>query len=36
MHLKPETKESELIDAIRQINQNRKVVLLSGAQNVDV
>jgi hypothetical protein len=36
VHLKPETKESELIDAIRQINQNRKVVLLSGAQNVDV
>lgn len=36
VHLKPETKEGELIDAVRQVNQNRKVVLLSGAQNVDV
>jgi uncharacterized membrane protein YhiD involved in acid resistance len=36
VHLKPETKESELIDELRKLNQNRKVVLLSGAQNVDV
>ena len=36
VHLKPETKEGELIDAVRQVNQNRKVVLLSGAQNVYV
>jgi uncharacterized membrane protein YhiD involved in acid resistance len=36
VHMKPETKETELIDAVRLLNQNRKVQLLSGAQNVDV
>jgi uncharacterized membrane protein YhiD involved in acid resistance len=33
---KPSTRETELIDALRAINGNRKVVLLTGAQNVDV
>ncbi|MCC7011620.1 MAG: DUF4956 domain-containing protein [Planctomycetes bacterium] len=36
VHLKPEAKESELMDAVRAVNGNRKVVLLTGAQNVDV
>lgn len=36
IHLKPEAKESELMDALRRANDNRKVVLLSGAQNIDV
>jgi uncharacterized membrane protein YhiD involved in acid resistance len=30
------TKDSELLDALRTVNGNRKVVLLTGAQNVDV
>jgi len=36
VHLKPESRENELMDAVRQVNGNRKVVLLTGAQNVDV
>ncbi len=36
VHLKPDTTEGELIEAVRRVNDNRKVVLLSGAQNVDV
>jgi uncharacterized membrane protein YhiD involved in acid resistance len=36
VHLKHGAGESELMDALRQANGNRKVVLLTGAQNVDV
>lgn len=36
VHLKPQARDTELMDALRQINDNRKVALLSGAQNVDV
>jgi hypothetical protein len=36
VHLKPGTGEAELLDAVRAANGNRKVVLLSGAQNIDV
>jgi uncharacterized membrane protein YhiD involved in acid resistance len=36
VHLKQGASENELMDALRQANGNRKVVLLTGAQNVDV
>lgn len=36
IHMKSGSSESELMDALRAVNGNRKVVLLSGAQNVDV
>lgn len=36
VHFKPETKENELLDAVRAVNGNRKVAILTGAQNVDV
>lgn len=36
IHVKPEVGESELMSALRNVNGARKVVLLSGAQNVDV
>jgi uncharacterized membrane protein YhiD involved in acid resistance len=36
IHMKPQTSENELMNALRALNGNRKVVLLSGAQNVDV
>ena len=36
VHFKAETKENELLEAVRAINGNRKVAILTGAQNVDV
>jgi uncharacterized membrane protein YhiD involved in acid resistance len=36
VHFKPETKDNELLEAVRAINGNRKVAILTGAQNVDV
>jgi hypothetical protein len=36
IHLKPEAPEAAFLDAVRAVNGNRKVVLLTGAQNVDV
>jgi uncharacterized membrane protein YhiD involved in acid resistance len=36
VHMKPGLKEGEFIDAVRAVNGNRKVVLLTGAQNIDV
>jgi len=36
VHLKAGAKESELMDAVRAVNGNRKVVLLTGAQNIDI
>jgi uncharacterized membrane protein YhiD involved in acid resistance len=36
VHFKAETKENELLDAVRAVNGNRKVAILTGAQNVDV
>jgi uncharacterized membrane protein YhiD involved in acid resistance len=36
VHLKPGAAESALIEDVRRVNGNRKVVLLTGAQNVDV
>ncbi len=36
VHFKDGTKENELMDALRTANGNRKVVILTGAQNVDV
>ena len=36
VHLKKGAKESELMDAVRAANGNRKVVLLTGAQNIDI
>ena len=36
VRFKPATKEGELMDALRAVNGNRKVVILTGAQNVDV
>lgn len=36
IHLKSAGAEAELMEALRGVNGNRKVVLLSGAQNIDV
>jgi uncharacterized membrane protein YhiD involved in acid resistance len=36
VHFKSGTKENELMDGLRAVNGNRKVVILTGAQNVDV
>jgi hypothetical protein len=36
VHLKKGAKDAELMDALRAANGNRKVVLLTGAQNIDV
>lgn len=36
VHLKAPGADGELLEALRAVNGNRKVVLLSGAQNVDV
>jgi hypothetical protein len=36
VHLKPKVDERELMEALRAANGGRKVVMLSGAQNVDV
>lgn len=36
VHMKPNVRESELMDMVRAVNGNRKVVLLTGAQNIDV
>jgi len=36
VHLKEGAKESEFLDALRAVNGNRKVVLLTGAQNIDI
>ncbi len=36
VHLKKGTREAEFMDAVRTVNGNRKVVLLTGAQNIDI
>lgn len=36
VHLKQGAREAEFMDAVRAVNGNRKVVLLTGAQNIDI